>query len=184
MIFFDAAPLGSERTHAASDAFVANNLLTCSSKRPRERGPRSQLALLRRCHPRRRGAPAGMVTGETAATMPVATHDVDPQKFSIYSINIRCLCSHLGELCAYLDSYQPHLVLVQETWLNQSIQNISIPNYVELSRHDRSSGENRGGVMAFARADVKNIVHLYNSTQAERSWHLFHLDVGTLTIAN
>ena len=38
--------------------------------------------------------------------------------------------------------------------------------------------------MAFVRADVKNIVHLYNSTQAERSWHLLHLDVGTLAIAN
>ena len=59
-----------------------------------------------------------------------------------------------------------------------------MPNYMQISRHDRHDGENRGGVIAFARIDVKNVVFISNSDVAERSWHYLHLDTGTIAICN
>jgi len=80
--------------------------------------------------------------------------------------------------------YDPHVLFIQETWLNKSIEMIKITNYVLLSRRDRSDEDNRGGIIAYVRSDVHNVVHLFNSSEAERSWHLIHTDVGTYAMAN
>ena len=53
-----------------------------------------------------------------------------------------------------------------------------------LSRRDRSESDNRGGIIAYVRDDLKIGVHLFNSIDAERSWHLLHLDIGSIALAN
>ena len=61
---------------------------------------------------------------------------------------------------------------------------MKIPGYKEISRRDRSIKENSGGIITYARNDVQNVVHLFNSSSAERSWHLIHFNIGTYAMAN
>ena len=56
------------------------------------------------------------------------------QPFNIYSMNIKCVLAHLSELCHYVNLYAPHVVLIQESWLNASIENVNVPNYKVLSK--------------------------------------------------
>ena len=90
-----------------------------------------------------------MVSGKSET----AISDTAPvsQSLSIYSINIKCLLAHLAELSFHLSVHKPHIVLIQDSWLNKSIEHVSIANYTLLSRRDRSETENRGGVIAFVR---------------------------------
>jgi len=74
--------------------------------------------------------------------------------------------------------------LIQESWLNKSIEHVSIANYTLLSRRDRSDTENRGGIITFVRNDVRQAVHYSDSEHAERSWHLLHLDIGSFALCN
>ena len=67
----------------------------------------------------------------------------------IYCINIRCVLSHLGELIFHLGRLKPHIVLLQETWLDKSVEQIYVPGYVTVSRRDRSETANRGGGFDF-----------------------------------
>jgi len=108
----------------------------------------------------------------------------ESQPFLIYQINIRCLFAHLVELCYFLDLYKPHVVLIQETWLNSSVESVKVPNYNVLSRRDRATGDNRGGIITLVRRDLDTLVHVSNSESAERSWHLLHLDIGSVAIGN
>jgi len=94
------------------------------------------------------------------------------------------LLAHLAELSFHLSVHKPHIVLIQESWLNKSIEHVSIANYTLLSRRDRSDTENRGGIIAFVRNDVRQAVHYSDSEHAERSWHLLHLDIGSFALCN
>ena len=128
------------------------------------------------------GSSTDMVSGQSEAKMSGTRES--SQSLSVYCINIRCLLAHAAELSYQLAIFNPHIVLIQESWLNKSVESVSLPNYMQISRHDRHDGENRGGVIAFARIDVKNIVFISNSDVAERSWHYLHLDTGTIAICN
>ena len=176
----DAAPLGSERNLAANSS--SSQHFSHSIGRRRKRGPRSALATLRRSLPKHCGTPADMVSGksETAISDTASTS----QSLSIYSINIRCLLAHVAELSFHLSVHKPHIVLIQESWLNKSIEHVSIANYSLLSRRDRSDTENRGGIIAFVRSDVRQVVHYSDSEHAERNWHLLHLDIGGFVLCN
>ena len=68
-------------------------------------------------------------------------------------VNIQCLKARLTEFCFHLESLRPHIVLLQETWLDESVEDISIPGYKTISRRDRAKTENRGGVLTLARVD-------------------------------
>ena len=174
----DAAPFESARLPAAE--LDANK---CYSRRRRRRGPRSNDAVVRRSQKRLCGAPAGTAIGESMADVPIQ-NSVNEQPFVIYCINIRCLLAHLSELCHYVSIYDPALILIQETWLNSSIENVVIPNYKVLSRRDRSENENRGGVITYVRNDIHVMVHMLKSPESERLWHFLHLDIGTIAISN
>ena len=80
--------------------------------------------------------------------------------------------------------HQPHIVMVQESWLNKSIEEVHIDGYKMLSRRDRHENENRGGVICFVRLDFQDVVFISESQQAERLWHFLHLDIGTVVLAN
>ena len=102
----------------------------------------------------------------------------------ILNINIRCLHSKITELCYHLERLQPHILLLQETWLDSSIEDIVIPGYICISRRDRAESANRGGIATYAIHSLKNIVLLEKSADCERCWHLLRLDIGNILIAN
>ena len=148
-----AAPLSSARQPPATQS---------SGKRSRRRGPRSKLALLRRSVPEQRRALPGMSPGESGDEMPVNQMYCTPQKVvnndhifdktevpasnschkgvAVYSVNIQCLLAHLAELEFSLSIHRPHIVLIQESWLDASTEQVKIikllVGYVEVSRRD------------------------------------------------
>ena len=157
---------------------------TCNSlSRKRKRGPRSCFALRRRATTDGSPAPAGTVTGESVTDVP-AQFDLQIQPIKIYSINIKCLLAHIAELTYFLELHCPHVVCIQETWLDISSKEATIPNYNVLWRRDRSESPNRGGVITLVRDDVKLLAHMHVSAQAERMIHYLHVDLGIIAIVN
>ena len=77
--------------------------------------------------------------------------------------------ANLTELEFHLASLQTHIVLLQETWLDASVESVSFVGYMVVSRRDRSAGTNRGGVLTLARHDFNRLVHIENSAYDERS---------------
>ena len=160
--------------------------------RLRRRGPRSQHANLRRSVPKHRRALPGMSPGETGDSVPVpnrihkplACDNVSRNDVSIYSLNVQCLLAHLTELAFHLELYTPHVLLLQETWLNQSHEDVVIEGYELVSRRDRSISSNRGGVATYRRLDFNGIVHIENCKEEERSWHFLRLAEETILLAN
>ena len=120
-----AAPLpGSERASAAT----VDDCAACpsSSRRARRRGPRSNLSCLRRSQKGCSGAPTDMVTGEAVTPLSINFVPHNSAPLVIYCINIRCLLAHTAELSYQLEVHKPHLVLIQESWLNASTQAITL----------------------------------------------------------
>ena len=151
----------------------------------RKRGPRSALAESRRKSRRIGGASADATSGESEVNASVhIDYNSSQSDFLIYCINIRCLLSNFAELSHQVKELSPHVILLQETWLNASIEEVLLPNYKIVARRDRSDGENRGGILTYARTDIYYIVHVKESANAERMWHFLHLDVGTVAICN
>ena len=103
---------------------------------------------------------------------------------SIYCINIQCLLAHLPELQAHLDLHQPHIVLIQETWLDESVEHVYVSGYVIVSRRDRSTSANRGGILTLQRSTFNGLVHITNCQEEERSWHFLRLGEETVLVAN
>jgi len=49
---------------------------------------------------------------------------------SVYCMNIQCLLARLPELSYHLEIQQPHVVCIQETWLDLSVKDVAIPGYI------------------------------------------------------
>ena len=97
-----------------------------------------------------------MSPGESGDTMSVSSLIHQPLSLQvensskdvhIISINIRCIQAHKAELEVFLMLHQPHVVLIQETWLNESYESISIVRYSIITRRDRKNSENVGGIL-------------------------------------
>ena len=86
-----------------------------------------------------------------------------------YVCNIRCLLSNLAELCVHLQTHRPHVVMLQETWLDASVENVAIPGYKIISRRDRHETANRGGILTLAREDFNGLSFISNCAEEERS---------------
>ena len=80
-----------------------------------------------------------------------------------------------------LEFHKPSIVLLQKTWLNNSIEHFNIANYSCISRQDNRHG---GGIAIYAKIGFKNLVHLEDSLDAERSWHYLHTDLGIIALCN
>ena len=103
----------------------------------------------------------------------------------MYLVNIQCLLARIDELAAQLELHQPHVVCLQETWLDASTKDVTIPGYEVISRRDRHDGENRGGIMTLKRSDFNGLVHIENAKSGEeRSWHFLKVGVDTILIGN
>ena len=179
----DAAPVWSERPPAVNSHTFLRSLCK-SGKRNRRRGPRSIAAILRRSKVRHDGAPTVVDSGESESDTTVYHKNNQPQFLSILSLNIRCFLHKVAELHHVIDKLQPHVIMIQETWLDQSVGHVKLADYHCISRRDRSLNQNRGGIVLYAKSHLKDIVHLMNSEVAERSWHMLKLDTGNVLIAN
>ena len=91
---------------------------------------------------------------------------------------------HLSELIHVLQIHQPHIVFLQETWLDASVENIRIDGYNIVSRRDRKATANRGGLLTLQRQDFNCLVHIKNCEMEERSLHFLRVDVETFLVIN
>ena len=100
---------------------------------------------------------------------------------TFFHANVRSFRYKVAELTRLIErSLFPTYVALTETWLDKSFESITLPGYVEVSRRDRGSSAH-GGVIVYAKFGYENtIVHLGNSTVAERSWHIIHSNRGPL----
>lgn len=125
-----------------------------------------------------------MVTDKAVTPLSVNRDSHSSAPLVIYCINIRCLLAHSAELSYQLELHEPHIVLIQESWLNATTKEINLVDYKLIERRDRSQSENRGGVISVAREGMKNKVHISKSSNSERMWHYLHLDHGNIASGN
>ena len=72
----------------------------------------------------------------------------------------------------------PHLLAINESFLDKSIAEVSVSGYRLVSRRDRRDGSH-GGILLFAMDAVANSVTLLRHSESdERSWHVVHSDAG------
>ena len=152
------------------------------SRRLRRRGPRSTDSLARRAERSKRMCPGKEDPGKSRVeTSPI---ELKMQPLNILSVNIRSLMGKLDELCASVTALGVNLILVQESWLDASIVNPVLPNFIVLCRRDRSERANRGGVIVYISSELNNVVAYKESEHAERLWCLVHRDSGSIAICN
>ena len=99
--------------------------------------------------------------------------------------NIRGFLSHRAEFEVVLDLLdRPGFVCLTETLLDSSVPRASLTGYSLVSRLDRRGGKSGGGIAVFARCDLAlRIVHIADSAEFERSWHIVHTDHGRMLLA-
>ncbi len=110
--------------------------------------------------------------------------------FTVFHLNVRGLRDTKGHnlalvnaLLAQLDL--PTFVVLTETWLDRGIESANLTGYHRVSRRDRRGAvrTDRGGVAVFARDGFElSIVHLGDSADDERSWHVVHSDSGPILL--
>ena len=125
------------------------------------------------------------VRGESR-TLPADNVSLAPlQPLRLMSVNIRDVVRHMAELQIRLQEHKPNILVVQETWLDESTPRVTIPGFTLVSRLDRARGPKAsyGGVALFA-SNPNLVSHLQDSTSAERSWHTVHTDIGPILLGN
>ena len=160
-------------------------------RRTRRRGPRSAEATARRsrCHGEIPGREAAADLPRSQALGPceaAPTASLGQNSFSILQCNIRGFISHRAELEGQLDvlaasavsSSKPFLVCVNETFLDESIENLQLGGYQLVSRRDRCDGRQGGGIALFAANEIASqVVLLEHASAHERSWHTIHSNI-------
>ena len=85
-------------------------------------------------------------------------------------------------LSAHLERFKPDILVLNETWLDESVASIVFANYSLVSRRDRPNSKagklNHGGVAVYSRDGSILVTHIEDSVVAERSWHTIHTDLG------
>ena len=183
-LFGSAAPIWSERQIPVSNCIR-------NSHRERRRGPRSKFALLRRSLRKRDRAPLDATSGEAdvnaSEIVSPSTSQADVKfhhNICILCHNIRSLLAHEAELVCTLSQYDPDIIMLQETWLDASVPQFQLPNYMLVSRRDRKDTSNRGGIVCYCKKHITWLVHHGNSVVNERSWHVVHLNIGDFLIGH
>ena len=108
------------------------------------------------------------------------------QHIRIWSVNVRKLIRRRAELEARLRNAGVHILFLQETWLSDSVEEITLSGYELVGRLDRVLGPKRGygGVAIFVRSDVSSVALLQHSESAERTWAILHTNIGAFLIGN
>ena len=101
--------------------------------------------------------------------------------FSMLQCNIRGYISHRAELEGQLRlrASLPQLVCLNETFLDDSVEDIKLGGYRLVSRRDRADGRAGGGIAVFAQdLFAEQMILLKHSPDYERSWHTVLTDIG------
>ena len=106
-------------------------------------------------------------------------------QLDVVHCNIRGWLTHNAELAAHLRILQPRplLVCVNESFLDQSVQEITLEGYSLVGRRDRADGRAGGGVLLFALIAYRQSVTLTRvSETAERLWCVVRSDWGPVSV--
>ena len=121
-----------------------------------------------------------------ASGQPLATH-FDTENFTFLFLNIRGFVSHEAELSALIEqSNFPSFIGLNETFLPGEgiLKHVDIKGYVKVSRLDRRDYSGWGGILLYAKRGFEDtIVHVGDSSVAERSWHILHTDRRPISLA-
>lgn len=132
----------------------------------------------------------GVNAAERSSFLSVPQHSVSslirPECLHVVSINIRSLLANIAELRVRLATLKPHIVCLQETWLDESVESVPISGYQVVSRRDRegTAKDDFGGVLVLRRDDFEDIVELKKSVEDERLWCCVHSSMGPILLGN
>ena len=121
----------------------------------------------------------GEAPGEAGADSPCLPLQ---SQISILHINVQSLMGHHAFLQGVLDIHCPTLLAVNESWLDVSHDSIVFAGYTLVSRRDRSTHPNRGGVCLFVHSLYNCVCLLEHSPVLELSWHVLYSDLGPLLL--
>ena len=113
-----------------------------------------------------------------------ATAIFEEEHVSIMHVNVQGWISNSTELtaCIRMTDPKPLLVCCNETFLNQSIEEISLEGYSLVGRRDRRD-QFGGGVAIFAAtAHAGRVTLVHESEEAERLWCIIHSDHGPVAV--
>ena len=152
--------------------------------RKRRRGPRSLHAVTRRqkCVGKNSYSRPSLGSCSCKSEPKLLPMDVH---IHILHVNLRGFLSHKTELEARIAKQGlPELVGITETHLDKSVPAITLSNYTLISRLDRRDGRQGGGIAFLALASVApTVVHIGDSVDHERSWHILHSNMGPVLLA-
>jgi exonuclease III len=104
--------------------------------------------------------------------------------FGVLHVNIRGYASKSDELQARIKLMEdrPLLICINETFLDQSTEEVSFEGYETAARRDRSE-RSGGGVLVLVKKEyAKRVVGLGNSERHERSWLMVHTEQGPILV--
>ena len=103
--------------------------------------------------------------------------------FTLLHCNVQGFTSHKVQLLAHLQlSNWPTFVALNETFLDQSTENLTLEGYTLVSRRDRVNRKG-GGIALFVLDSAADCVTLLeHSEEDERTWHRVHTTQGPLLL--
>ena len=98
--------------------------------------------------------------------------------------NVRSIRNQInaGKLQMQLEETEPDVVLLTETWLDSSTEELEISGYQSIARRDRRSAKKGGGVAILVRCSFRNVGLLHLSKSSERLWATLHTSLGPILI--
>ena len=87
-----------------------------------------------------------------------------------YHLNIHSLRNKMDELCLFCNEYKPHVLCLNETWLDENIsdEELRLRNY-NIIRRDRDCLG--GGVAVYIADHLKfNLINIENNSNIEALW--------------
>ena len=104
----------------------------------------------------------------------------------VWSINCCKFLFRKAEIEARLRNSNVDILCLQETWLSEDIEEISLSGYTIVGRFDRVLGPKSGygGIAVFVRTKFADIALVEYITGAERMWCVLHTNIGALLIGN
>jgi hypothetical protein len=104
------------------------------------------------------------------------------RSFTIDHVNVQGFESHAAELEGHIAlNGAPHLLALNETFLDRSRESVQIGGFELISRRDR--GSFGGGIALFAlRSVAASVTLLEKAVEHERCWHVIHSDIGPILL--
>jgi len=104
----------------------------------------------------------------------------------MWSINARKLLRRKAELEARLTNSGVDILLVQETWLSEDVESVTLSGFMLAGRLDRAVGPKKGygGIAVFVRNSLSSLAVLEYSDSAERMWCVLHTHIGAILLGN